>query len=383
MSLINFLHPKFSDYFLRELRSDDAHIVIAPIAVLENTRLFRSALPDVGMYYAYKCFPEAKIINSIDKELEGYDVASQQEIKELIDLGVDASRMIFSNPVKIPGHIEYAYKNGVKKYVFQSLDELKKISKLAPNTEVILRIKIDDKSNSSGQIFSRKFGADPTLATNLLLEAKSLGLDPIGLTFHVGSQTETISLWHNAIKLCGQIMQEAKYSGISVSLLDIGGGFPVNYLSNDFNLFQDIASTIRIALRKFVDSEVNIIAEPGRFLVADSGCLIVNIIGRETRDDKEWLFLDVGVFNGLFEVFEFSRLLQSVEVLSNNSTSEKINFTLAGPTCDGDDVISENIPLPNDIVAGDKLIFSKAGAYISSYCTNFNGFLQPKLFYLD
>lgn len=356
-------------------------LIVDPNEAVKKAELFKRELPDVALYYAYKCFSDEKIVAAIDTYIDGYDIASENECNELMKLGVSTERMYFANPVKVSAHVRNTYVSGVRTYMYQSADELKKIATFAPRAEVILRLKVDDSKNVSGQKFSYKFGADPVDAISLLEHARSLDLRPIGLTFHVGSQSTNPILWSDAIRLCGHIIAEAASKGIAISVLDIGGGFPVDYVHGTTTAFSKIARAIRCSLDTHIPSAVKIVAEPGRFIVASSACMVTSVIGREMRNGQEWLYLDAGIFQGFMEAFEFNRLLQAVIPLKE-SRERKTPFTLAGPSCDGDDIVASSVVLPNDIHTASRLIVAQAGAYTLSYATRFNGFSLPYCCYV-
>lgn len=382
--LTQFSHPNIYNWLTHnenKLPNDHAVMLIHPEAAAEAVAKFRYELPRVEIYYAYKCFSDAKIVKVIDSLIDGYDVASENECRDLLKLGVKADRLLFANPVKIPSQIEYAHNIGVEGYTFQSLGELEKLAKLSPHAKVICRVKIPDDTNTTGQAFSKKFGVEPASVLSLMKHAKKLGLQPEGISFHVGSQSSLPELWSTAIQLCSALFTQCKDAGIDLSVLDIGGGFPAAYQTGDYTVFEKIASTIRETLDEYVPDNIRVIAEPGRFIVANTASIVTSIIGKEQRGPNEWLFLDTGVFQCLVEVLEFHRLLQKVIPLKSSASADA-PYTLAGPTCDSDDTIEQGVTLPSNLTIGDRLVITLAGAYTLAYGSDFNGINRPTKVYL-
>lgn len=341
-----------------------------------RARKLRDELPGVGLFYAYKCFGHGPIVRALDPWLDGYTVASAQECRELMAAGIAPDRLLFANPVKIPDHVAYADRLGVLGYAFQSRDEVDKLARLAPGARVQCRVRVPDDLNVDGQRMSAKFGADPATVRDLVLYARSAGLRPFGLTFHVGSQSTVPKLWNEAIRICSALIDDVRRDGLDLTTLDLGGGFPVDYRDAGDALLETVTAEIRAALDDHLPTGVAVIAEPGRSLVADSAVIITTVIGRETRYDEEWLYLDTGVFQSLLETLEFGRLLQPIVPL-DRAADPSVRFTVAGPTCDGDDVLSHDVSLPADTRTGDRLMITGAGAYTLAYASDFNGIPLP------
>src|SRR5579884_3905689 len=188
----------------------------------KNVKLFKSALPFCKTYYAVKANIDERIIKEIDSFIDGYDAASIGEIETLINLGINPERIFFNNPVKISYHIEEAYKAGVRIFSFDSETEIDKLAKYAPKSKLFLRFKVSDK----GSMFplSKKFGIDEDLALKYAKKAESRGLSVIGITFHVGSQAETLKVWESAIIKTSTLVKKLSKIGINISIVDVGGG---------------------------------------------------------------------------------------------------------------------------------------------------------------
>lgn len=348
--------------------------------VRRQARLFRSLLPQISLFYAIKAQPARAIIASVDPLIDGYDAASGAEIELLLGMGVSPSRISYNNPVKSRESIIRSVRLGVDRFVFQSKEEAEKIAECATGAEVLVRVKMHDSKGA--QSFSSKFGCPPGDAVELLAHAKRIGLRPLGVTFHVGSQATELGAWRDAIKKAQSIVMKTRKLGLDTRIINIGGGIPAQYSKNDPSLYE-LAEVINAEVGDG-PSDVEYIAEPGRFLVADSSVIVATVIGREDRDGTAWLYLDVGTFQAFIEVFEFSRFHYPVFSLRHAKTPisrvKKEKFVLTGPTCDSCDTMAEGVLLPSDIREGDRLVVGMAGAYTTVYGSNFNGFAVPSVY---
>lgn len=372
---------EFADHATRR-RLKTPYMLTDLSIILEQCRVFRQYLPNVELYFAVKCVSDPSVITAIDHLVHGYDVASMAEINQLLTLGVKASRLLYSNPVKSAQAIKAASSCGVNVFAFQSMAELTKIAKYAPGAEVLVRVKMHD---SPGAIsFSSKFGCRVTEAAQLLAEAKSANLKPLGITFHIGSQANDVVIWSKAIQHAHKIRQEAARMGVIVRVINLGGGFPVQYGASDAKI-ADLAQGIQATIADEQD-DVEYIAEPGRFITADSSIIVTEIIGVEERQNGPWLYLDIGAFQAFIEVFEFGHFPYPVYSLKHlaelHSKTPSIGYTLTGPTCDSYDTLGHNISLPEGLKVGDKLLITMAGAYTVVYGSAFNGFDVPRRYFL-
>lgn len=353
-------------------------------AIRQNAQDFKRLLPEAKIYYAVKCFSDVEVIKALDEFIDGYDVASVAEVRKLHNLGVKSSRLIFSNPVKSEQALDTAQRLGIKKFAYQSHNELVKIKKHIKKPQVYLRIKVPD--GTSALSFSNKFGCNTNQALDLLLQARDLGLNPIGVTFHVGSQAEVTDVWDRAVKEAAKIIKAAKKHGLNISLLNIGGGYPVRYRSKDPTI-EETLSVVKDALIKNIPlHSTTIIAEPGRYMVADSSVIITSIIGVEERQGKTWLYLDVGTFQAFVEIFEFGYFpypVYSFDHLHKMPVKKIKKYVLTGPSCDSYDTMATEVTLPADLAIGNKLLIDKTGAYTVVYGSNFNGFHVPTRHFVD
>jgi ornithine decarboxylase len=366
---------------VKDIKAKTPFLVMDLDKVSDKIHEFKTNFAECKIYYAIKAFDKKELIEYIDNKVAGFDIASYGEFKTTESLGIDPERILFSNPVKNPEHIVKTYKKGVRKYSFDSHNELVKLAKYAPGAEVYLRIKVSD--HGSAFPLSGKFGASVRHAVPLMDTALSLGLEPVGITFHVGSQSESMQAWDVALESCGEIMKKLQVHGIKIKFLNIGGGFPVEYTEKVPD-FEQIAKQIRASVEEHIPYAVELYAEPGRFLVAEAGLMVSTIIGREKRDTAGWLFLDVGSFNGLIEPIEVGSWEYPVFCEKSIHTDSLPDyFTLTGPTCDPDDTFSTNTPLPSGVQVGDRVFIGSAGAYTVVYASNFNGFDIPSVIYIS
>ncbi|MDP2727296.1 MAG: type III PLP-dependent enzyme, partial [Dehalococcoidia bacterium] len=222
-----------------------------------------------------------------------------------------------------------------------------------------------------------KYGVDAGQALELLGRAAKMGLQPYGLTFHVGSQCLNKENWVDALFLCRQVWDLSQKRGIRLEMLSLGGGLPV-YHGKQTPCTRDIGTRIAAALRElFSNKWPRLAMEPGRALVGEAAVLVASVIGRARRGSEEWLYLDAGVFNALFEAS------QGIEYqVEAERKGPRRPFTLAGPSCDSVDTICQRVMLPN-LKLGDRVYFINVGAYTLSYASDFNGFPPPPVYFID
>jgi len=344
-------------------------------AVARKFDEWTSHLPRVKPFYALKCNPNNAIIKLLANLGANFDCASRSEIQQVLGSGVDGSRIIFANPCKMKSHIEFAKDNGVPLMTFDNTHELTKIAENFPHAKLVLRI-ITDDSNSVCR-FSTKFGAPLNTTYNLLTLAKSLGLNVVGVSFHVGSGCMSVDSFTAAIRSAHRVFQEASDIGYNFSLLDLGGGWPG---TNDGRIsFPEIANAIRPVIDELFPTEVDVIAEPGRFFCCESHTLAVNIYAKRTVTDPVTLerhflyYVNDGVYQSfncvLYDHYNPTPLLLNAPV----SPDSPYRSTIFGPTCDSIDCIAKDIELP-EMEVGDWLYFKNMGAYTVAACSPFNGF---------
>ncbi len=335
---------------------------------------FRASLPKVTPYYAIKANPHPEIIKTFLKMGAHFDVASANEMNLVLSLGAPPKKIIFANTIKSVEDIQTAYKRRVTLMTFDNEPELYKIAKHAPGTEVLVRIKVDNIGSLIE--LSLKFGADPEHAVFLLRKAKALGLSPQGVSFHVGSQCANVENYLHALEVSAGIFRQAKEEGLTLSVLDIGGGFPIRHSDQEkLPIFEDIARKIRIEMTRLFDKKIKFIAEPGRFFVGPAGILITQVIGRTFRNNKNYYYLNDGLYAD-FSGIVFDHCKYELKTLRRG---QKFLSTVAGPTCDSFDTISLSEELP-ELDLGSVVYAKNIGAYSSaSAVPSFNGFTPAKI----
>lgn len=339
-------------------------------------KAFQNAFPTTDIYYALKANSDPLILAALAEAGSGFEAASWQEIDQLLNLGVNADRIIYGSAVKPRAYVERAAQAGVDRFAADSLEELQMLGQAAPGARVFVRVKLDD-TYSVFQM-SGKFGVPQETAAGLLRQAVALGLRPWGLSFNVGSQATRSSEWATGIAAVAPIFTELRAEGIRLEVLNLGGGFPVQYRDSVEIGIDEIAKQVRAAV-DLLPYQPLLIAEPGRRIVATCLSLVATIISRIERPDGPWLFLDCGVYNALYEALVHQgRTSYPVSQLDLRSADAPLAFyVLAGPTGDGLDMIARNVALPVDMAVCDRLLFRNVGAYTRAMASSFNGFPVP------
>ncbi|XP_073725886.1 ornithine decarboxylase 1-like isoform X1 [Misgurnus anguillicaudatus] len=361
--------------------------------VLKKHLQWARILPRVMPFYAVKCNESRAVIMTLASLGAGFDCASKTEIQLVQSVGVEPSRIIYANPCKQVSHIKYASAHGVQMMTFDSEVELMKVAQCHDNAKLVLRIATDDSKAMC--MLSMKFGATLKTSRLLLERAKELGLDVIGVSFHVGSGCTDPETYTQAISDARYVFDMGAELGYNMKLLDIGGGFPG---SKDIKLkFEEIAAVVNSALDKYfpADCGVRVIAEPGRYYVASAYTLAVNIIAKKVlmkeqsaSDEKEddWAndrTLMYYVNDGIFGSFSFARFFPVLPTLHKKPKPDKRMYqcSIWGPTCCGLDWMVEQCGLP-DMQVGDWLLFENMGAYTVAASSTFNGFKKPDIHYI-
>ena len=344
-------------------------------------QMVKDALQGFEIFYAMKANPAETIVKTLAGEGCSFEVASYFELESLMNAGVDAASVLYSNPVKPPDHIEAAHTAGLYRFAFDSVNELEKIATCAPGSRVYLRLHVDDRSSQFP--LSSKFGAPPHEALPLFRRARKLGLVPYGITFHVGSQATSLDVWDSAIRLCGTVIRDLEAEKLHIDWLDIGGGFPAVY-SKPVPSMREVGEAIQRSVDQYIPSHLTLAAEPGRVMVAETGVLATTVIGREDRHGETWLHLDAGALNGMMEALQAhcNFPFPVTSSVSGRGYEEK-PFTLTGPTCDSHDTLMYGVSLPTDVGVGDRVYIMSAGAYSMSYGGSFNGFAAPSAIFLN
>ncbi len=365
--------------FLSDKAPDTPCLVVDCDAVAANYDCFGAALPLTTIYYAVKANPAAPVLEVLRDRGARFDSASIYEIEQCRTLGIAPDRLSFGSTIKKERDIARAHALGVPLYAFDSDGELQKIARAAPGRQVFCRFLMEGAG--ADWPLSRKFGCDLDMAADLLVTAKALGLDPFGVSFHVGSQQTDPGQWDLALGRTKMLFTALGAKGIDLRMINLGGGFPAQYRT-DVPDVADYAKAIMTAVtRHFGNTIPQLIVEPGRGIAGDAGVIEAEVIlvSQKGYDDPvRWVFLDVGKFGGLPETMD-EAIKYRVETVRAGSplSGERGPCILAGPTCDEVDVLYEHHPydLPLDLRPGDRVRFLSAGAYTSTYASvSFNGF---------
>jgi ornithine decarboxylase len=358
--------------------SVDTPFLACDLATVHDRYLsLQDTLPGVRAHYAVKCNPTPEIVKHLAGLGAGFEVASLGELELLTACGVDGREILFSNTIKPARHITKAAAAGVWRFAFDSEIELIKIAKHAPGAAAYVRLRVDD--STSRFPLSRKFGAEAQNARALMLLARDLGLIPYGVTFHVGSQCSSPAAWRSALAAAGRMMSRLSADGIMLEMLDLGGGFPARYVE-PVPPIEQYGRVIMAAIEQVLPYQPGtLVAEPGRYLVAESSVMVSSVLGREERAGEEWLYLDVGVYNGLMETQQTLSEWDYPMWTSrpDHKSARRIPFTVAGPSCDSADTMFLATPLPATLGVDDRIMIGSAGAYTLSYASHFNGFPPP------
>ncbi len=345
------------------------YLLIDRDVVREKIDLIGKNIRNSRVFYAVKANPDREVLSYLNSLGIGFEIASEGELRILSDLGVEPDRIITSNPVKTLVFLEQAVSYGIDYYAFDSIAEVDKLSRYAPNRNVYVRLTVPNEG--SEWPLSKKFGVELEDALGLLIYAKEKGLNPVGITFHVGSQCNNAYNWNTAIEKARDLWEMAADKGISLSMINLGGGYPIRY-TRDVLSIEYIEKKINRLISEKFPSDLTVFIEPGRAVIGDAGVFVTSVIGKSRRGDENWLYIDVGVFNGLME--SVGGIKYSYVVGSRN---EPKPWTIAGPSCDSFDVIDKEVILPEPEV-GNRLLILSAGAYTISYASEFNGFSIPK-----
>ena len=368
-------HPEVSlDFDI--VRQAARHKYTRPFLILDTAivrgkvRRFRAAMPRVRPHYAVKANPDRRVLKVLAQEGAGFEIASTAELDLLLSLGVPAAEVFYSNPVKSRDSIAYAAAKGVEWFVVDSADEMRRVHDIKPDAKQYLRIAAPNIG--SDWPLSGKFGAGAADAREIVTLAARLGVDLAGLTFHVGSQCRNPENWRVAIEKSRALFDVMAKAGLKPRLLNIGGGYPVRHVK-PIPSIEVIGAVVNEALKAFPD-EVQVIAEPGRYLVSDAGYFVCRVLGTATRAGKRWMHWDAGLFGGVIESSEGLKYR-----IRTDRAGPDVAWTVGGPTCDSVDIVMRDEPLPSDLQEGDFVYIKNAGAYTTAYASQFNGFPLPEV----
>uniref|UniRef100_A0A161M579 ornithine decarboxylase n=1 Tax=Triatoma infestans TaxID=30076 RepID=A0A161M579_TRIIF len=357
---------------------EDAFFVMDVGEIIKQYETWTKMLPRVKPFYAVKCNDSQVVLQIMAALGANFDCASKGEIDKVLDLGVTTDRIIYANPAKMRSHISYAAKAGVDLLTFDSVSELQKIKEFHPNAKLVLRISADSY-DSQCPAMSLKFGADPgTEAYPLLKEAVAMGLNVVGISFHVGSGCREVEAFGRALALTASLFIQAQEGlGLHMTIVDIGGGFQMNN-------FEKTCATINRALSDYFGDNLNleIIAEPGRFMVASAYTLATQIHSVRINSNQTMFYINDGVYGSFNCVLFDHATVTPIPLKENFFGSSLTTCSVWGPTCDSLDLVSEACLLPSCLKIGDWILFESMGAYTIPTSTNFNGFAPPKIHHI-
>lgn len=353
---------------------DRPTLVLDTDEVARNLYALRAGLGRARIHYAVKANPAPEVIDTLIAQGSHFDAASRGEIELCLGRGARPQTVSFGNTVKRPADIAFAHRAGITLFAADAGTELAKIAEHAPGAQVYIRLIVE--ATEADWPLTRKFGCGRDRVLPLLARARALGLDPVGLSFHVGSQTRRAAMWAPVLDQVAELWHEARSAGFGLRLLNIGGGFPAFY-GDPVEAPTPYAAAVMAQIADRFGEVAAIMAEPGRGLVASAGAIAAEVLLVSRKSDNDlhrWVYLDIGKFSGLAETMDEAIRYQFATRRDHEPTGPCV---LAGPSCDSADVLYERQPvqLPLGLMAGDKVMIRNCGAYTSSYSSvGFNGF---------
>jgi len=361
--------------FLSRTSRPTPFLAIDTAVVVEKYDALAEALPGCEIYYAIKANPLPAVVEALASRGSAFDIASEAELRQCLDAGIPADRLSFGNTIKTPSAIAAAHRAGVRDFSVDCHEELEKLAAHAPGSRVTVRLATTGRG--AEWPLSRKFGCDPSTAFDLMVRARARRLVPHGISFHVGSQQTDPGEWDGPIAVAAALFNRLRAQGIALEYLTLGGGFPARYRADVPSLSTFGAGILAAVDRHFGRRRPRLMAEPGRYLVAEAGVLrttAVLVARRASVCPARWVYLDCGRFGGLAETAD-EAIKYPVRAVGRTGALERV--ALAGPTCDSADILYERTPyyLPDDLASGDCVDILSAGAYTQTYsAVAFNGF---------
>ncbi len=369
--------------FLADRQPATPCLVVDVDRVAENFRALRRLLPLAQIYYAVKANPARPVLDKLVELDSRFDAASFEEVELCLASGARAEAISFGNTIKKASAIRLAHEAGVSMFAFDSEEELLKLARHAPGSRVYCRILVENAG--ADWPLSRKFGTTVETARELMLRAGELGLDPFGLSFHVGSQQTSTASYEAAIGRVAMLFTDLQQAGVNVRMVNLGGGLPIRYRDEVPELDQFTAAIMGAMTEHFGNALPEMVIEPGRFIVGDAGVVsseVVLVCRKGSDDPARWVYLDIGRFGGLAET-EGEAIKYRIRTPHDGGATGPV--AIAGPTCDGADVLYEksNYRLPLALTSGDRVELLSTGAYVSTYASQrFNGFAPLQEHYI-
>ncbi|HEY0184304.1 MAG TPA: type III PLP-dependent enzyme [Rhodopila sp.] len=369
--------------FLAQQQPATPCLVLDVDRVEDNFRTLQKALPLARIYYAVKANPAPQVLERLVGLSSHFDAASIEEVGFCLDAGAAPETISFGNTIKKVSAIRRAYAAGVTMFAFDSHEELEKLAEHAPGARVYCRVLVENEG--ADWPLSRKFGTTIESARELMLEAGKRGLDPYGLSFHVGSQQTTTRAYEVAIGKVAMLFTDLTEAGLNLRMMNLGGGFPTRYRDDVPEIDQFGNAIMQAMTEHFGNNLPEMVVEPGRFIVGDAGLVqaeVVLVSRRDRNDPVRWVYLDIGRFGGFAET-EGESIKYRITTPHDGRTMGPV--AIAGPTCDGADIMYErsNYRLPLALTSGDRVELLSTGAYVTTYAsTKFNGFAPLAEYYL-
>lgn len=372
--------PAIIDQLTGQMPFEEPFYVMDIDEIVRKHQAWIEKMPRVVPHYAVKCNDTEVVCSTLAALGASFDCASKGEIAKILALGVSADRIIFANPMKPSSHLRYAGANNVHTMTFDSDIELHKVRKFCPDAKLVLRIRCDAEKATCP--LGKKFGCDPvTEAPRLIKIARSLNLDVIGISFHVGSGCADFPIYYKAISIARSLFDYAKDFGYDFNLLDIGGGFPGDFGTS----IDEVATIVNTALDTFFpDKSVRVISEPGRYYASAAFTLVTNVQSKRVcldpatgATDRMMYYLNDGVYAS-FNCILYDHQTPTPKLIGGQ-TGQTYKSTIWGPSCDALDQLIETIHMP-ELQIDDWVIFENMGAYTIPVASPFNGFPLPKMF---
>ena len=350
-------------------------LVLDQAAVRHQYRSLVAALPGVTLHYALKPLPHMGVIEVLKSEGASFDLATNGEVDLMREAQINPNECIHTHPIKRDSDIRYALDYGCNTFVFDNPVELQKFVDYKDQARLLLRVSFPNPETKVD--LSKKFGCTPDMVLPLLRQAKELGIQVVGLSFHVGSQVPNAKRHVEAIEACNELLRQTAEQGLGLQILDIGGGFPVDYAGGELDIHA-FCAPIRAALAN-TPAGIRLIAEPGRFISAPAMTSIASVMGKAERFGRTWYYLDDGLYGSYSgQLFDHVFYPKSTPY----AKGERFPAVLAGPTCDSIDVIAEEIMLP-ELELGELVVGRMMGAYTWASATEFNFFRRTTILVMD
>lgn len=344
-------------------------LCVSKSIVARNYRILEAGLPNVELFYAAKSNPDLTILRTLKSLGGSVDICSVGELKAALQAGFTPDQMLHTHPCKTLDNLLTCYDAGCRLFVYDNATELQKMHRYTPDVGLLLRVAMSSLSSMIN--LSAKFGCAPTQAVELIQQARDLGMNIRGISFHVGSQTLSPEDYDRALETVRRIFDEAAALGIELEILDIGGGMPAPYRESILSL-ETYCEIVRASLEThFGDLNVRVIAEPGRVISADTTTLVTSVLGKSVRPNGSTQYI---IDDGLYGSFS-GKIYDHTDfplIAEDQLTRPAFPCVVAGPTCDSTDVVSRDQDLP-DLEIGEILLVPAMGSYTNASASTFNG----------